>query len=400
GLTPNFKSFRLCIEVHIQKAYLMAMIKSIYLDFNATGIATKGILAAVDGYLKNAGNPSSVHHRGRDARAAVDDAREAVAALVGVKPSSVVFTSGGTEANNQALRSINAKTLIISSIEHDSTIGAAYASGKKVIEIPVNAGGVVDLEALKAALKKAESPVIVSVMIANNETGVIQPIKEIAAIAHQAGALMHTDAIQAAGRIPVDFYDLGVDMMSLSGHKLGGLTGAGALVFKPSVKINPLILGGGQEFGWRSGTENVPGIVAFGAAAEEALVSLKKDNNIKHLRDELEAGISMICPEMQIFGRSDARLDNTSNIAMPGVGSETQVMAFDLEGICISAGAACSSGKVRTSHVLIAMGVAKEIADCAIRVSLGWTTSEADIAHFITVWEGLYERTHQKLAGQ
>ncbi|MHA1544600.1 MAG: cysteine desulfurase family protein, partial [Alphaproteobacteria bacterium] len=184
------------------------------------------------------------------------------------------------------------------------------------------------------------------------------------------------------------------------GHKLGGLTGAGALVFKPSVKINPLILGGGQEFGWRSGTENVPGSVAFGAAAEEAVVNLKKDNNIKHLRDKLEAGISMICPELQVFGRSDARLDNTSNMAMPGVRSETQVMAFDLEGICISAGAACSSGKVRTSHVLIAMGVAKEIADCAIRVSLGWTTSEADIAHFITVWEGLYERTHQKLAGQ
>lgn len=376
------------------------MTKSIYLDFNATGIPTPGVLDAVDGYLKNTGNPSSVHHRGRDARGFVDEARESVADLVGVKSSAVIFTSGGTEANNQALRSIEAKTLIISAIEHDSTIGAAYASGREVIEIPVTKGGVIDLEALKTALAEAETPVIVSVMMANNETGVIQRIKEIAAIAHAAGALMHTDAIQAAGRIPVDFNDLGVDMMSLSGHKLNGLSGVGALVFKPSVKINPLILGGGQEFGWRSGTENVPGIVAFGAAAREARENLEKGNNIKILRDKFEAGILMICEGAQVFGAGGERIYNTSCLAMPGVRSETQVMAFDLEGICISSGAACSSGKVRTSHVLTAMGVDKELADCAIRVSLGWTTTEEDIAHFIMVWEGLYERTHKKLSAQ
>lgn len=378
----------------------MAMTKSIYLDFNATGIPTGGVLKAVDGYLQNTGNPSSVHHRGREARGFVDDAREAVAALVGVRSSAVIFTSGGTEANNQVLRALNAKTLIISAIEHDSTIGAAYASGKEVFEIPVTSGGVVDLEALKTALAKAEAPVIVSVMMANNETGVIQPIKEIVKIAQGAGALVHTDAIQAAGRVPIDFNDLGVDMMTLSGHKLNGLSGVGALIFKPCVKINPLILGGGQEFGWRSGTENVPGIVAFGAAAMEAKSNLKNSSDIKHLRDELEAGILMMCREMKVFGAVEERIYNTSCLAMPGVRSETQVMAFDLEGICISSGAACSSGKVRTSHVLTAMGVDKGIADCAIRVSLGWTTTSEDIAHFIMVWEGLYERTHQKLAGQ
>lgn len=376
------------------------MTKSIYLDFNATGIPTKGVLSAVEDYLENPGNPSSVHHRGRDARGWVDEAREAVAELVGVKSSAVIFTSGGTEANNQALRAINAKTLIISAIEHDSTIGAAYASGKEVIEIPVSNGGVIDLEVLRTALSGAEAPAIVSVMMANNETGVIQPVKEIATIAHEVGALMHTDAIQAAGRIPVDFNDLGVDMMTLSGHKINGLSGVGALIFKPSVKMNPLILGGGQEFGWRSGTENVPGIVALGAAASEAKENLDKDNNIKHLRDELEAGILTLCPDARVFGGGEERINNTSCIAMPGVRSETQVMAFDLEGICVSSGAACSSGKVRTSHVLTAMGVAKDIADCAIRVSLGWTTTAEDIAHFMMVWEGLYERTHKKLAGQ
>ncbi len=376
------------------------MTKSIYLDFNATGIPTPGVLEAVDGYLKNTGNPSSVHHRGREARGTVDEARESVAELVGVKSSAVIFTSGGTEANNQALRSIGAKTLIISAIEHDSTIGAAYASGKEVIEIPVTTGGVVDLEALKKALAKAEAPVIVSVMMANNETGVIQRIKEIVKIAQGAGALVHTDAIQAAGRFPVDFNDLGVDMMSLSGHKLNGLSGVGALIFKPCVKINPLILGGGQEFGWRSGTENVPGIVAFGTAAREAILNFEKTNNIKHLRDELEAGILMICPDAKVFGAGEQRIYNTSCLAMPGVRSETQVMAFDLEGVCISSGAACSSGKVRTSHVLTAMGVEKDLADCAIRVSLGWTTTKADIAHFIMVWEELYARTHKKLAAQ
>lgn len=370
------------------------MSRSIYLDFNATGVPTPRVLQAVDAFLKNAGNPSSVHHRGREARGFVDEAREQVAALLGVKSSSVIFTSGGTEANNQALRAIPAETLIISAIEHDSTIGAAYASGKTVVEIPVDGAGVIDLKALKTALEEAKAPVIVSVMMANNETGVIQPIQEIAEIAHEAGALVHTDAIQVAGRMPINFNGLGVDLMTLSGHKLNGLTGVGALIFKASVKINPLILGGGQEFGWRSGTENVPGIVAFGVAAEEAHLNLKNYSKISQLRDKFEADILAISSDTKAFGAGAARIANTSCLPMPGVLSETQVMAFDLEGICISSGAACSSGKVRTSHVLTAMGVKKAVADCAIRVSLGWTTTEDDIDAFVAAWKRLYARTH------
>ncbi len=376
------------------------MTKSIFLDYNATGVPKPAVLDAVTAYIADMGNPSSVHHRGRGARAAVDEAREAVAALVGVKSSQVIFTSGGTEANNQALRAVPAKTLLISSIEHDSVIGAAYASDKTVREIPVLATGAIDLKALKALLEAAEGPVLVSVMAANNETGVIQPVREIAEIVHGAGGVFHTDAIQAAGRIPLDFNEIGADMMTLSGHKLGALAGVGALIIKPSVKINPLILGGGQEFGWRSGTENVTGIVSFGKAAELAGQDLKKQNNIKELRDELEAEILTLYPGARVFGAQAGRLPNTSLIAMPGVRSETQVMALDLDGICVSSGAACSSGKVRTSHVLTAMGVAKDLADTAIRVSLGWQTTKADVGHFIAAWQRLYERTHKRLAGR
>ena len=371
------------------------MKKPVYLDYNATGVVRPEVADALTAYFSECGNPSSVHQFGRNARAMVDHAREQVAVLVNVKPAWVVFTSGGTEANNQAIRNLGAKTVLISSIEHDSTIGAAYASGANIHEIPVTNEGVVDLVALEKLLAGASKPVLVSVMLANNETGVIQPVKDIAALAHKYEAFMHTDAIQAAGKLPVDFADLDVDLMSLSAHKMNGLSGVGALVFKPTVRIGPLIMGGGQEFGWRSGTENVPGIVAFGCVAEIAQRELKKDNKIKELRDYFETQITTFCKAAKVVGKPVERLQNTSCISMPGVSSETQVMALDLDGFCISAGSACSSGKVRTSHVLSAMGFESEISDTAIRVSLGWQTTKEDVEAFSDAWKGLYSRTHE-----
>lgn len=376
------------------------MKKSIYLDYNATGVLRPEVRAAVSAFLDNDGNPSSVHHRGRAARAAVDGAREAVAALVGAEDQQVVFTSGGTEANNQAIRGVGAATILMSATEHDSTIGAAYASGAEVHEIPVNGDGLLNMEALKAALEGAQSaskgPVLVSVLLANNETGVIQPVAEIAALAHEFGALVHCDAIQAAGKIRIDFEALGVDLMTISGHKINSLGGAAALIFKSWVKLNPIIFGGGQEQGWRSGTENVPGIVAFGRAAELAKEEIENYNKISKLRDYIEAEILAFCRESRVFGAKVSRLSNTISILMPQTLAETQVMAFDLEGICISAGAACSSGKVTTSHVLTAMAVPEHEAGCAIRVSLGWATTKADADAFIAAWKRIYARTHDR----
>lgn len=374
------------------------MKKSIYLDFNATGQPRPEVLDAVHEYLHNAGNPSSVHHRGRIAKTWMENAREQVARLVNCEVGEVVFNSGGTEATNQALKGVGAASIIIGATEHDATIAAAYNAGAEVHEVPVDKDGILDVTALKKTLAGVKKPVLVSVMRANNETGVLQPVKEIAKIAHDAGALVHCDGVQAAGKIPVDFKDLGVDMMSLASHKINGLTGTGALIVKASVRLSPLIIGGGQEKGWRSGTENVVGIVAFGKAAEIASNEMDKYSKISMLRDKLEAEIKAICPDAKVFGAASKRLPNTTMISMPGVPAETQVMAFDLEGICVSSGAACSSGKVKASHVLKAMGAPDEEAGSAIRVSMGWQTAEEDIEHFIAVWQALYERAHAKLA--
>ena len=355
----------------------------VYLDHNATTPMRASAIAAVVAASGLTGNASSVHAWGRRARARIEDAREAVAALVGAKPDWVVFTGGGTEANNLALRGSDVSSVAVSAVEHPSVLRAREG----IREIPVDADGVVSLDAIGAAG-------LVSVMLANNETGVVQPIARVAEMARANGALMHCDAVQAAGKANIDMKALGVDLMSLSAHKIGGPQGMGALIVRPGIRLGPILRGGGQERGARAGTENVAGVAGFGAAAVETLADLARMEALASLRDKLEAAIRAVAPDAVIFGADAERLANTSCIAMPGVSADSQLMNFDLADIMVSSGSACSSGKVAKSHVLAAMGVADDLAETAIRVSLGWTTTEADIDRFVAAWTDLYRRTH------
>jgi len=371
------------------------MTQAIYLDYNATAPLRPEARDAVVAALSVTGNPSSVHGFGRAARRLVEDGREAVAALVDVAPSQIVFTSGGTEANAMALCGLAAegRLILVSAIEHPSVLDAAEA-----LQIPVSADGRIDLAALDATLAGAGRPALVSLMAANNETGVIQPVGEAVAIARQHGALVHCDAVQAAGKISIGFDALGVDMLSLSAHKIGGPPGIGALVVRDGVVVPALIRGGGQERGRRAGTENLPGIAGFGAAAIKARLGLAEFGELADLRDALERRVLEVCPAAVIPGRSAPRLANTSCIAMPGVTAETQLMGFDLAGIAISAGSACSSGKVTASHVLGAMGAADVVIGSAIRVSLGWETRPRDIDALVAAWNTVFQRASATVA--
>jgi cysteine desulfurase len=361
---------------------------AIYLDHNASVPALPAVAAAVADSLAGAGNPSSVHRFGRLRRAAIARAREAVAALVGAAPDCVVFTSGATEANALALRGTKRRALV-SAVEHDSV----RAARPDAIAVPVDREGVVDLGALERLLAADAAPATVSLMLANNETGVIQPVAEAARLAHARGAWLHCDATQAPGRIAVDMSALGADLMSLSAHKLGGPPGVGALVVAPQVGLEPLLAGGGQERGLRAGTENLPGVAGFAAAAEAALAAREREAaRLAGLRDALEARLLAAVPDAVAVGRGTPRLPNTSALAMPGVDAATQVMALDLAGIAVSAGAACSSGRVKPSHVLAAMGLVPEIAGATIRVSLGWTTTAAELDRFAEEWLRLWAR--------
>ncbi len=351
------------------------------LDHNATTPICPAAAAAVVTAIGCGGNPSSVHRGGRAARRLVEDAREPVAALVGASPASVIFTSGGSEANALALLGCGRRRALVSAIEHPSVLAARDAE-----RIGVDRRGIIDVDALADRLAASAEPAIVSVMLANNETGVLQPVAEIAAVARRHGALVHCDAAQAGGRIAVDVTALGVDYLTLSAHKLGGPTGVGALIVAADAPLQARVRGGGQERGRRAGTENVPGIAGFGAAAAACAAGLFDGERLRGLRDELEAGVQRLSSGTEIFGRDAPRLPNTSCLTMPGVASERQVIAFDMRGIAVSAGAACSSGKVGASHVLAAMGVADTTAMTAIRVSLGWSTTADDIARFLTAW--------------
>lgn len=359
---------------------------SVYLDHNATTTPRPRALEAMREAMGSFGNPSSVHRHGRLARKLVEDAREQVAGLVGADPANVIFTGSGTEANALALRGAG-RDVLVSAVEHVSVLNAV--DGARII--PVDAEGVVRLDALDEMLASSDRPAMVSVMLANNETGVLQPIGEVATLARRHGALVHCDAVQAAGRIALDVASLAVHLLSLSAHKLGGPAGVGALVVDPSVPLSPLLGGGGQERGRRAGSENVLGIVGFGAAAE-AVLGCEDSARLAALRDGLERRLKAICPAARLFGASAERLPNTSCIEMPGVSGETQVIAFDLASVSVSAGAACSSGKVTPSHVLKAMGVGEDIAANAVRVSMGWTTNAADVDQFVEVWSGIFGR--------
>ncbi|MBL8893514.1 MAG: cysteine desulfurase, partial [Rhizobiales bacterium] len=301
-------------------------------------------------------------------------------------PGMVVFTSGGSEANNLALRGAKVERLLVSAIEHPSVLEAARASGKTVQIIPVTPAGIIDLEMLEAALPGA--PALVSIMLANNETGIIQPVREVVALAARHGALVHCDAVQALGKIPVNFGLLGADLLTVSAHKLGGPLGCGALVVRDGLPLASLIHGGAQELRRRAGTENVPAIAGFAAVLQQ------KPQNIKALRDDLES----LLEGAVVIGKDVDRLPNTTCFARPDMLAETLLMAFDLEGIAVSSGSACSSGKVSKSHVLAAMGVAPEIAAGAIRVSLGWNTTSEDIERFAAVWRRILARHQAKAA--
>jgi cysteine desulfurase len=369
--------------------------EAVYLDWNATAPARPEAVEAVLHAMREVGNPSSVHRFGRAARKLVEEAREEVAALVGAAPANVIFTSGGTEANNLALRGCGDRRLIVSAVEHGAP---ALMRDAGAVILPVDGEGVVDLDALEDALRKAGKPALVSIMRANNETGVLQPVAEATEIAHRHGALVHCDAVQAAGKIPFDLAALGVDLASFSAHKLGGPQGVGALVLREDRPLDAQNLGGGQERGRRSGTENVAGIAGFGAAARAARQGLRDYARIAGLRDELERRIGQIAQDRRVLGAGAERLPNTSCLTMPGVKAETQVMAFDLEGVAISAGSACSSGKVSASHVIAAMGVPEDEALTAVRVSLGWSTTPAEVDRFVAVWRQLFERCGRRAA--
>jgi cysteine desulfurase len=359
-----------------------------YLDWNATAPLRPEAATAMTAALAHCGNPSSVHRWGRAARQMVERARDAVASLVGGDPEGVVFVSGGTEANHLALLGSGRERVLVSTIEHSSVLQAAPDAER----IAVGADGIADLVRFEEQLAADPRPALVSVMLANNETGIIEPVAEIAAIAHRHGALFHCDAVQAAGKIPVDVAEIGADLVSLSAHKLGGPPGIGALIVRGPAQLMPMIRGGGQERGRRAGSENLPGIAGFAAAAAAATTGLADYDRIRELRDRLEASLLAAAPEAIVIGGAAPRLPNTSAIALPGVSAETQVIALDLDGVMVSAGAACSSGKVGPSHVLQGMGLPPEIAGCTIRVSLGWSTTEAEIGHFLTAWTAMYRR--------
>jgi cysteine desulfurase len=369
-----------------------------YLDWNATSPLRPEARAAMTAAMDVVGNPSSVHGEGRAARQFVERARERVAALVGAEPKLVTFTSGGTEANNLALtpaiqvsdQKSHRDRLLISVIEHPSVRAGGRFATDAVEDIPVTAEGIVDPHALAARLAELTGQrLMVSVMLANNETGIVQPISEVAAVVHEAGALLHVDAVQGAGRIDINIKSLQADLLTISAHKFGGPKGVGALIRRDEALHlpNPLLRGGGHEQGLRGGTENVIGIAGMGAAAEAARRDLQTDAaRITALRERLEAGLKAATPDAAVVGATAARVPNTTLIVVPGLKAETAVIAFDLAGFALSAGAACSSGKVQGSHVLAAMGLPEILARGGLRISLGWTTTETEIESFIKAW--------------
>ena len=368
----------------------------VYLDWNATTPLRREAREAMAAALDLCGNPSSVHAEGRQARKLVEDARAAVAGAVGALPGNVVFTSGGTEANALALRSglkrgstAPVERLVVSAIEHASVLAGGRFPAQAIGTVGVTRSGLLDLKHLGEVLE-GKPPALVSVMLANNETGAIQPVAEAAGIIHAAGGLLHVDAIQAFGKIPFDINGLNADLVTLSAHKIGGPKGVGALVLAEGLLgLEPLLRGGGQERGHRAGTENVAGIAGFGAATKAALDALEDDAiRLKGLRTRLDSGLKEI-PGAIVFSDAAPRLPNTTLFTVPGLKAETAVIGFDLAGIAVSSGSACSSGKVQPSHVLEAMGFGPEIAQGAVRLSMGWSTSDADINRCLEAWRRL-----------
>jgi cysteine desulfurase len=372
------------------------MINRVYLDWNATTPLRTEARAAMAEALDLCGNPSSVHAEGREARKWIEAARTIIANAAGGLPKNLIFTSGGTEANALALTpnlrrcdGPPVERLMVSTIEHASVLAGGRFSSERTTMIGVTRDGLVDLDELREKLRQGP-PALVSIMLANNETGAVQPVREAAEIIHAADSFLHVDAVQAFGKIAVDLKELGADLLTLSAHKIGGPKGVGALLLAEGVTgLEAQLRGGGQEKSRRAGTENVAGIAGFGAATSAALADLNKQaRRIEGLRDRLEESLRQT-PEAIVFSRSVQRLPNTTLFTVPGLRAETAVIGFDLAGIAVSSGSACSSGKVQPSHVLQAMGFEPEIAEGAVRLSLGWSTQDADIDRCLEAWRSL-----------
>jgi cysteine desulfurase len=376
----------------------------VYLDWNATTPLRPEARDAMIAAWNLSGNPSSVHAEGRQARGLVEQARATIAGAVGALPRNVVFTSGGTEANALALTpglrrgsGFPVKRLFVSAIEHASVLTGGRFPAETASTVGVTRAGVLDLERLRAALEGGP-PALVSVMLANNETGAVQPVVEAGELVHSFGGLLHVDAIQAFGKIPFDINAMNADLVTLSAHKIGGPKGVGALILAEGLQApEPLLRGGGQERGRRAGTENVAGIAGFGAAAKVTMAVQKKDAfRLENLRNRLENGLRQT-PDVIVFADGVARLPNTTLFTVPGLKAETAVIGFDLAGIAVSSGSACSSGKVQPSHVLEAMGFGPDLAEGAVRLSLGWSTSNADVDCCLEAWRKLAETLLMRL---
>jgi len=374
----------------------------VYFDYNATTPPTPEVVDAVSAASRDLfGNPSSVHYYGQQAKALVDDARSSVAALIHGEPSEIVFTSGGTEADNFAIRGVAEafegtpkRHLVTSGIEHEAvlnTVKALAKRGWRVSTIPIGQSGIVDPAQVQELITTETA--IVSVMHANNEIGTIQPISEIAAIAHARGALFHTDAVQSAGKIPVDVRQLGADLIALSAHKLNGPKGVGALWIKRGTRVQSILTGGKHERNRRAGTENVPGIAGFGVAARQAISKLATEGTrLAALRDRLEDGILRGVPGTAVNGDRSSRVPNTTNISFDRVEAESLLIALDLEGIAVSTGSACSSGTLEPSHVLRAMGFSAHRTQNSLRFSLGLYSTDEEVDRVIAVLPGLVEK--------
>lgn len=360
-------------------------IRNVYLDYNASSPVLPEVLDTVALALKTRGNPSSVHTDGRGARALVEEARESIGSLIGARAQSITFVSGGTEANASVIGGFKASNLSCSvlgtSIEHPSVL--AHISQEN--RVPADAKGLIDLSALNEVLEAQSSPFLFCLMLANNETGAVQPVSEVSEMVHKYGGLVLCDAVQGLAKLALDVSALGADFYTFSAHKIGGPQGVGCVVSPKQIEFAPSLPGGGQERGKRSGTENVSGIAGFGAAARYAQ-SQGDSYRGTEMRDRLEAALLEARPEAVIVAQESLRLPNTTNVAIPGVPSERQIIKLDLAGFSVSAGSACSSGKVEPSHVLVAMGLVPEICESAIRISTGPQTEWGELERFVSAW--------------
>ncbi|MDJ0932897.1 cysteine desulfurase family protein [Breoghania sp.] len=390
----------------------MSVSSRIYLDHNATTPLRPSAREAMVDVLEEVGNASSVHGEGRSARARIESSRRALAALTGSQAKNIVFTSGGTEANVTALtpqitlsgKKRPATRAFVSAVEHASVLGGGRFNPQQVTFLPTTGDGVIDKSQAEELIRgEAKSGCVpfVSVMAANNETGVLQPVAEIAQLAHESGGYCHVDAVQALGRIPVSIAEWGCDMVSVSSHKIGGPQGVGALIYgSEEFRVAPLLTGGGQEGRGRAGTENVAALAGFGAALQNLREEGDEAVRLEALRDWLEAKLLHICESTVIFAQNARRLPNTVSFAVPGMVAETTLIGCDLAGVAVSSGSACSSGKVAPSHVLEAMGVPGDLARGALRLSLGWTSTQDDVERFAGIWRGLVKRMKPAQAGK